>query len=70
MFTDLKVSGSLLLWSLLITVGTNLVMTLVAEFSAVTAITVTTLRKALTLFASFVLFPKQARHDMTVTCVT
>ena len=36
----------------------RLVLRLVDEYSAVTAIVVTTARKALTLFASFLLFPK------------
>jgi drug/metabolite transporter (DMT)-like permease len=48
----------LLGWAAALTAGTALILRLVDEFSAVTAITVTTLRKAGTLFASFVLFPK------------
>lgn len=52
------VAGSLALWCAAITAGTALVLTIVDEFSAVVAIVVTTARKALTLLASFVLFPK------------
>ncbi len=48
----------LLLWIVSIICGTALVLQLVSEFSAVTAVIVTTSRKALTLLASFVLFPK------------
>lgn len=55
---DPTVGGVLLLWSLVIILGTALVLQLVQEFSAVTAIVVTTVRKALTLVASFILFPK------------
>ena len=56
---DLRVSTLLAIWAFSITVGTAFVLRLVDEFDAVTAIVVTTSRKALTLFASFVLFPKQ-----------
>merc|ERR1712129_633824 len=45
-------------WAAALTAGTALILRLVDEFSAVTAITVTTLRKAGTLAASFALFPK------------
>ena len=48
----------LLAWAGALTAGTALVLRLVDEYSAVTAITVTTLRKAGTLAASFLLFPK------------
>lgn len=56
--TDFDVSLTLVLWALALTSGTALVLRLVDEHSAVTAILVTTVRKALTLFASFILFPK------------
>ena len=58
LLNDTAVGSTLLLWALAIIAGTALVLQLVAEFSAVTAIVVTTARKALTLIASFVLFPK------------
>ena len=45
-------------WAGALTAGTALVLRLVDEYSAATAVTVTTLRKAGTLAASFVLFPK------------
>ena len=48
----------LLGWAAALTAGTALILRLVDEYSAVTAITVTTLRKAGTLAASFALFPK------------
>ena len=53
-----QVSLTLTLWAISITLGTSFVLQLVAEHSAVVAIVVTTVRKALTLLASFVLFPK------------
>lgn len=55
---DRAVAFTLLAWAVAITAGTALVLRLVDEYSAVVAIVVTTVRKALTLFASFVLFPK------------
>lgn len=55
---DVEVSSTLVAWALAITAGTAIILKLVAEHSAVTAIVVTTARKALTLLASFVLFPK------------
>ena len=55
---DVEVSSMLILWAIAITAGTALVLKLVAEYSAVVAIVVTTVRKALTLIASFILFPK------------
>jgi len=55
---DARLTAILLVWATTITLGTALVLQLVSEFSAVTAVTVTTLRKALTITASFVLFPK------------
>lgn len=55
---DFEVSSTLVLWAIAITAGTALVLRLVEHYSAVTAIVVTTARKALTLIASFVLFPK------------
>lgn len=55
---DVEVSCTLVAWAIAITAGTSLVLKLVAEYSAVIAIVVTTARKALTLIASFVLFPK------------
>lgn len=55
---DVEVSSLLVAWAIAITGGTTLVLKLVAEHSAVVAIVVTTVRKALTLLASFVLFPK------------
>lgn len=55
---DVAVCSTLIAWALCITVGTAVILQLVSEFSAVTAIVVTTARKALTLLASFVLFPK------------
>ena len=58
LFDDAAVSSTLVAWFVAITVGTSLVLRLVGEFSATTAIVVTTARKALTLLASFVLFPK------------
>ena len=48
----------MVLWAVAITAGTAMVLQLVAEYSAVVAIVVTTVRKALTLLASFLLFPK------------
>jgi len=56
--SDARVCATLMSWTLCITAGTALVLRLVDEYSAVTAIVVTTVRKALTLFASFILFPK------------
>ncbi len=63
---DFACSSTLLIWSLCITAGTALILQLVAEFSAVTAIVVTTARKALTLICSFLLFPKHLglRHPI------
>lgn len=58
LLSDAAVCTTLMLWALAITTGTALVLRLVDEYSAVTAIVVTTVRKALTLFASFMLFPK------------
>ena len=58
LLTDYAVSSTMVAWAISITVGTAFILQLVAEFSAVTAIVVTTGRKALTLIASFVLFPK------------
>ena len=55
---DVEVSAVLVLWAIAITAGTALILQLVAEYSAVVAIVVTTCRKALTLLASFILFPK------------
>lgn len=55
---DVRVCTTMVAWAAAITVGTAFILQLVAEFSAVTAIVVTTARKALTLIASFVLFPK------------
>ena len=55
---DVEVSSTLVAWGCSITAGTALVLKLVAEHSAVVAIVVTTVRKALTLLASFMLFPK------------
>lgn len=52
------VLATLCCWVFVITAGTALVLQLVAQHSAVVAIVVTTARKALTLFASFLLFPK------------
>ncbi len=58
MRADHRVAGAILLWAVAITVGVTLVMRLVGEFSAVTAVAVTTVRKAATLAASYILFPK------------
>lgn len=55
---DVEVASTLLLWAVAIIGGTALVLQLVAEHSAVVAIVVTTVRKACTLLASFLLFPK------------
>lgn len=55
---DVSVAATLLLWALSIICGTAIILQVVAEYSAVTAIVVTTCRKALSLIASFVLFPK------------
>ena len=55
---DVEVSSVLIAWAIAITAGTALVLKLVAEYSAVVAIVVTTARKALTLIASFLIFPK------------
>ena len=59
LFDDPAVSGTMVVWAVAITIGTSLVLRLVGSYSAVAAIVVTTARKALTLIASFVLFPKQ-----------
>ena len=56
--TDATVALLLAAWAIALTIGTALVMTLVADYSAVVAICVTTLRKALSILCSFVLFPK------------
>lgn len=58
LFAEPPVALMLFAWAGALTAGTALVLRLVDEYSAVTAITVTTLRKAGTLAASFVLFPK------------
>eukprot|EP00316_Scyphosphaera_apsteinii_P002136 CAMPEP_0119328514 /NCGR_PEP_ID=MMETSP1333-20130426/73531_1 /TAXON_ID=418940 /ORGANISM="Scyphosphaera apsteinii, Strain RCC1455" /LENGTH=288 /DNA_ID=CAMNT_0007337391 /DNA_START=235 /DNA_END=1101 /DNA_ORIENTATION=- len=58
LLTNGAIGGALLVWAIAITGGTSLVLMLVGEFSAVVAVTVTTLRKAFTLLLSFVLFPK------------
>lgn len=58
LFEDSAVCTTLVAWAIAITMGTSLVLRLVGEFSATIAIVVTTARKALTLLASFVLFPK------------
>lgn len=55
---DRALGAQLGCWVVVITAGTALVLQLVAQHSAVVAIVVTTARKALTLFASFFLFPK------------
>ena len=55
---DVQVSITLIAWAIAIIGGTALILKLVAEYSAVAAIVVTTVRKALTLIASFALFPK------------
>ena len=56
--TDATVALLLAAWAIALTIGTALVMTLVADYSAVVAICVTTLRKALSILCSFVLFPR------------
>mmetsp|Transcript_26036 Transcript_26036/g.45743 ORF Transcript_26036/g.45743 Transcript_26036/m.45743 type:complete len:128 (-) Transcript_26036:11-394(-) len=56
--SDVGITFTLLTWSVALITGTALVLVLVDEFSAVAAVSVTTVRKAFTLLASFVLFPK------------
>ena len=58
LYDDTEVRWVLVVWAVAITIGTSLVLRLVSDYSAVTAIVVTTMRKALTLIASFVIFPK------------
>jgi len=53
-----RLTAAFLLWAVAITGGTTLIMQLVSDYSAVTAVSVTSVRKAATLVASFVLFPK------------
>ena len=58
LLSSAPLAAMLLGWAAALTAGTACVLRLVDEYSAVVAITVTTVRKAGTLAASFLLFPK------------
>ncbi len=50
--------GELVLWALCLLGGTELILRVVGEYSAVVAVLITSMRKAATLFCSFLFFPK------------